>query len=91
MVEDFQGFQGIINLLILPMFFLSSALYPLEGIPAFLKTLTLINPVTYMVDALRGILSNQGHFALGTDLIVIAATLVVAVAFAVNRFNRIEM
>lgn len=91
MVEDFQGFQGINNLLILPMFFLSSALYPLEGIPGFLKALTLINPVTYMVDALRGILSGQAHFGLGTDLLVITATLVFAVIFAVNRFNRIEM
>lgn len=91
MVDDFQGFQGINNLLIMPMFFLSSALYPLDNIPGFLKVLTVINPVTYMVDALRGLLSSQGHFGLGTDLLVIAATLLAAVVFAVNRFNRIEM
>lgn len=90
-VDDFQGFQGINNLLVMPMFFLSSALYPLENIPTFLKVLTVINPVTYMVDALRGLLSNQGHFSLGTDLLVITITLAAAVAFAVNRFNRIEV
>lgn len=91
MVEDFQGFQGINNLLIMPMFFLSSALYPLDNIPPFLKVLTIINPVTYMVDALRGLLSNQAHFSLVTDMSVITITLAVAVIFAVNRFNRIEM
>lgn len=90
-VEDFQGFQGINNFLIMPMFFLSSALYPLTGIPPLLKFLTVINPVTYMVDALRELLSNQGHFSFEKDLAVILITLLVAMVFAVNRFNRIEM
>ncbi|HYH36440.1 MAG TPA: ABC transporter permease [Candidatus Saccharimonadales bacterium] len=91
MVEDFQGFQGINNFLVMPLFFLSSALYPLTDIPAVLRFLTTINPVTYMVDALRVVLTNQGHFSLETDLLVITVTLVISVVFAVNRFNRIEM
>lgn len=90
MVEDFQGFQGINNLLVMPMFFLSGALYPLTNIPLGLKFLTIINPVTYMVDALRILLSNKGHFPLALDLTVIAVTFVLALIFAVNRFNRIE-
>lgn len=90
MVEDFQGFQGINNFLVLPLFFLSSALYPLTDIPAALKIITLLNPVTYMVDALRGLLSNQSHFALGFDLAIITVTLLAAMTFAVSRFNRIE-
>lgn len=91
MVEDFQGFQGINNFLVMPLFFLSSALYPLTNIPPLLKFLTVINPVTYMVDALRILLSNQGHFSLEKDLLVIAVTFAVGIVFAVNRFNRIEM
>jgi ABC-2 type transport system permease protein len=91
MVEDFQGFQGINNFLVMPLFFLSSALYPLEGIPPLLRFLTVINPVTYMVDALRGMLANQGHFSLEKDMIVIIVTLLVSIAFAINRFDRIEM
>lgn len=90
MVEDFQGFQGINNFLILPLFFLSSALYPLTDIPQALKVITILNPVTYMVDALRELLANQGHFGLGLDLSVITVTLLLTLAFAVNRFNRIE-
>lgn len=91
MVEDFQGFQGINNLIIMPLFFLSGALYPLNNIPMFLKVITYLNPVTYMVDALRNLLSNVGHFPLSLDLGVITATFIFALIFAVSRFNRIQM
>lgn len=91
MVEDFQGFQSINNLLIMPLFFLSSALYPLNNVPTALRIISTANPVSYMVDALRALLANQSHFGLGKDLIVIAITLVVSMYFAVNRFNRVQM
>jgi ABC-2 type transport system permease protein len=91
MVDDFQGFQGINNLLIMPLFFLSSALYPLNNVPEFLRIISTINPVTYMVDALRSLLTNQSHFGLTKDLIVMTITFIVCVTFAVNRFNRIQM
>jgi ABC-2 type transport system permease protein len=90
-LDDFQGFQGINNLLIMPAFFLSSALYPLKNLPAFLKIISDINPVSYMVDALRNLLSNEGHFSLEHDLTIMAITFVVCVGFAVNRFNRLQM
>jgi ABC-2 type transport system permease protein len=91
LVDDFQGFQGINNLLVMPLFFLSSALYPLDTVPAFLRIISTYNPVSYMVDALRFFLSNQTHFGLEKDLLVIAVTLVASAVFAVNRFNRIQM
>jgi ABC-2 type transport system permease protein len=90
-VDDFQGFQGINNLIVLPLFFLSSALYPLNNIPEGLKLVSTLNPVSYMVDALRTLLSNQSHFGLQKDLIVMSITFVLCLAFAVNRFNRIQM
>ena len=91
MVNDFQGFQGINNLIILPLFFLSSALYPLTNVPKPLEIISSLNPISYMVDAMRYFLSNQSHFGLTLDLIVIAISLICAMAFAVNRFNKIEM
>jgi ABC-2 type transport system permease protein len=91
MVDDFQGFQSINNFLIFPLFFLSSALYPLNNVPPFLKFLGTINPLSYAVDGLRHVLINQGHFRLSTDLIVLSLTTIVMVTFAVNRFNRIEV
>lgn len=90
MVEDFQGFQGINNFLIFPLFFLSSALYPLTSAPDWLRILGEINPLSYSVDALRYTLIHQSHFGLGKDLLVLAITVVVAVSFAVNRFDRIQ-
>jgi len=90
-VDDFQGFQGINNLLVMPMFFLSSALYPLNNVPTALRIISTCNPVSYMVDALRYLLSGQSHFGLVKDLIVMAVTFVAALVFAVNRFQRIQM
>jgi len=92
-VEDFQGFQGINNLLVTPLFFLSGALYPLKNIPTVLKVISDINPVSYMVDALRYLLGGpaQSHFGITKDLIIIAISLVVSLIFAVNRFNRIQI
>lgn len=91
MVDDFQGFQGINNLIVLPLFFLSSALYPLDQVPTFLRIISTLNPISYMVDALRFLLVNQSHFGFTTDLIVIAGTFIFCLVFAVNRFERIQM
>lgn len=91
MVEDFQGFQAINNFLVFPLFFLSSALYPLTNAPEVLRWLASANPISYAVDALRYTLINQSHFGIVKDLIVVAIALSLSVAFAVNRFDRIQV
>lgn len=91
MVEDFQGFQGINNFIIFPLFFLSGALYPLTNAPTFLKFLAAINPLSYAVDGLRYLLINQTHFGFTKDIIVMTASLIVCLAFAVDRFNKVQM
>ena len=52
-MEDFQGFQLFMNLLVIPLLFLSSAFFPVTG-DSMLKTIALFNPLFYMVDGLRG-------------------------------------
>ena len=52
-MEDFQGFQLIMNLLIMPLLFLSSAFFPVTANPT-MKTISSFNPLFYMVDGLRG-------------------------------------
>ncbi|HEX3541651.1 MAG TPA: ABC transporter permease [Acidimicrobiales bacterium] len=52
-LDDIESFQALIQLLILPIFFLSGALFPLTKLPAWLGSLTRINPLTYAVDAMR--------------------------------------
>lgn len=90
MVDDFQGFQAINNFLVFPLFFLSSALYPLTNVPKLLEIIASINPLSYGVDALRHTMIGAGHFSLATDLMVIGGAFIVCVVFAVNRFNRIQ-
>jgi len=89
-VSDFQGFQAINQFLIFPLYFLSSALFPIDFAPPALKVIATINPVSYAVDALRALLANQSHFGLGTDLIVITITTIVLTTFGVFCFKRIE-
>ena len=55
-LSDFQGFQLIMNFLVMPIFFLSGALFPLNGLPKALNILASVDPLTYGVDGLRAAL-----------------------------------
>jgi ABC-2 type transport system permease protein len=89
-VNDFQGFQAINQFLIFPLFFLSSALFPIQNFPVALRFIASINPVSYAVDALRTLLINQTHFGLTKDFIVLAVSVIVLTAFGVYSFNKIQ-
>ncbi len=52
-IQKMEGFQVVMQLLLFPMIFLSGALFPLEGLPAWLRVLTRLNPLTYAVAPLR--------------------------------------
>jgi len=60
------------NFLVMPSFFLSGALFPLQEAPNLLKNISLINPLTYGVDALRQILTGTGYFGIETDILILA-------------------
>ncbi|MCZ7382523.1 MAG: ABC transporter permease [Candidatus Methanoperedens sp.] len=70
-IDSFEGFQTIMSFIIMPTFFLSGALFPLTNAPGWLKTLSLLNPLTYGVDAIRGIILNEGQFPIYYDVIVL--------------------
>ena len=55
-LKDFQGFQLIMNFLVMPLFFLSGALFPIEGLPPVMKGIVNANPLGYGVDAMRHLL-----------------------------------
>ncbi len=90
-IKEMQGFQLVMNFLVMPIFFLSGALYPLEGLPRPLAALTRLDPLTYGVDALRGILIGQAHFSVLTDITALMAVAVVFLAFGAWRFSKIEV
>lgn len=90
-MEDMQAFPLIMNFLIMPIFFLSGALFPLEGLPRTIDILTKLNPLTYGVDGLRGTLTGASHFGLMTDLGVIVAVTVVIGVIGSWLFSRLEI
>src|SRR5436190_11317005 len=89
-VNDMQAFMAITNFLVIPLFFLSSALFPLEGVPKVMKAIAYANPLTYAVDAMRASLVNQSHFSLATDLSVMLGTMLLLFYFSIYRFKKIQ-
>ena len=91
LLEDMQGFQMIMNFLVMPLFFLSGALFPLAGLPEAIVFIASINPLAYGVDALRGALIGTAHFGLGIDFIVLAGITAVFLAIGSYLFSKIEI
>jgi ABC-2 type transport system permease protein len=90
-LQDMQGFQLIMNFMVLPIFFLSGALYPLTNLPTAMKVITRLDPLTYGVDALRNILSGIPHFTLTADLALLGGIAVVFLSLGAWLFSRIQL
>ena len=90
-LEDMQGFQLIMNFLVMPLFFLSGALFPLKGLPRALAIVVTANPFAYGVDGLRWALIGQSHFPLTLDLGVLTAITVLLLGVGAWLFTRIEV
>ncbi len=89
-VQDMQGFQAINQFLVFPLYFLSGALYPLDHVPAWLRIVAEINPISYTVDAMRWSMLGYSRFGIWHDCLALAITLVVLIAFGAIRFRHIE-
>lgn len=72
-MEDMHGFQLVMNFIIIPIFFLSGALFPLEGLPSWLSSLMYLDPLTYGVDGLRKALLGVSHFPILLNFTVLIA------------------
>jgi ABC-2 type transport system permease protein len=90
-LKDMQGFQLVMNFLVMPIFFLSGALFPLSHVPTILAVGTHIDPLSYGVDGLRDVLLAQSHFGLRMDIAVLSGAIVVLFAIGAWRFSRIEI
>ena len=87
-VKTRERFMGIGQLLTMPMFFASNAIYPLDLMPRWLRVLARLNPLTYLVDALRGlmIVGGESVHGYGTDFGVLLAAFFVLLAVAVRLY-----
>ncbi|MGB9713313.1 MAG: ABC transporter permease [Dissulfurimicrobium hydrothermale] len=74
LVKTRERFMGVGQVLTMPMFFASNAIYPLKLMPEWLQAIARVNPLTYLVDALRGLLigGGQGLYGLKEDLSILA-------------------
>jgi len=90
-LEDMQAFPLISNFIIMPLFFLSGALFPLEGLPEAIGVVASYNPLSYGVDGLRGTLVNGMHFGLNVDFMVLGAVTVLLLFIGSYLFSKIEI
>jgi len=90
-LQDMQGFQLIMNFLVLPIFFLSGALFPLNNLPKALSFITRLDPLSYGVDGLRAALIGVTHFGMTTDFAVLCVIAVGLLFFGAWRFSKIEI
>lgn len=90
MIEDMQAFPLIMNFLVMPMFFLSGSIFPLNDLPPLVSFITRINPLSYGVDALHYALLNQSQFSLLLDISVLCVVTAIILAIGSYLFSSIE-
>jgi ABC-2 type transport system permease protein len=97
-IKSFQAFMALVQIIIMPMFFLSGALFPMGNLPTWLKVSTMVDPLTYAVDPMRkAVLGELGiHGFPGVtmpvvfEILIVAATGLVALAIAAREFGKTE-
>ena len=90
-IKDMQGFQLVMNFMVMPIFFLSGALFPLTNLPLVMRVVTRLDPLAYGVDGLRGALINTWHFGLPFDVMVLAVIGALFLSGGAWLFHRIEV
>lgn len=90
-VNDMHAFPLITNFLIMPLFFLSGALFPLEGLPSSIQKIAYINPLSYGVDGIRGMLSGEMHFAFYADFFILFLFATAILGLGSYLFSKIEV
>ena len=90
-LQDMQGFQLIMNFLVMPIYFLSGALFPLSGLPRVLSFFTRIDPLSYGIDALRNLLIGSSQFSVELSLAVLAFCAILFIAIGGYSFSKIQL
>jgi ABC-2 type transport system permease protein len=91
LMESPEGFGLISSFVIFPLFFLSGALFPLAKLPAWLKIIVMINPVSYAVDALRTVLLGISNYGLVLDMSVLIMFTIATIVAGTWAFNRLKL
>ena len=91
LVKTRERFMGIGQVLTMPLFFASNAIYPISIMPGWLQVISRINPLTYEVDALRSLMLTGGvsTYGIGVDLAVLAAATAALVLIGAKLYPRV--
>jgi len=91
LVKTRERFMGIGQVLTMPLFFASNAIYPLSMMPGWLQVIAQVNPLTYAVDALRGlmIVGGTSNYGMGLDLLVLFAGMIALVIIGARLYPRV--
>jgi ABC-2 type transport system permease protein len=91
LVRTQEKFMGIGQMITMPLFFASNAIYPISLMPSWLQAIAYANPLTYMVDALRSLMvvGAPSEFGIGIDLIILAGVTAVLVLIAARLYPRV--
>jgi ABC-2 type transport system permease protein len=89
-IKDMQGFQLVMNFMVLPLFFLSGALFPLENLPVALSVITRLDPLAYGVDGLRGALIGRWHFGFAINASLLGLLALAFLSLGAYLFSKIE-
>jgi len=90
-MKDMQGFSLIMNFIILPIFFLSGAMFPIKNLPLWLRYLSYIDPLTYGVDGLRGVMIGINSFSITFNFIILTGFSIVMVLLGGYFFEKSEV
>jgi ABC-2 type transport system permease protein len=92
-VKTRERFMGIGQVLTMPLFFASNAIYPIAMMPAWLQAVAHANPLSYQVDALRALMLAEGHssFGLGVDFAVLLTVTTLLIAVAARMYPRLAI
>lgn len=90
-LQDMQGFQLIMNFLVMPIYFLSGAMFPLVGLGTILTIVTRLDPLSYGIDGMRSMLSGHSAFDARLDLLVLAIVGSILLVVGAYRFSKIEI
>jgi ABC-2 type transport system permease protein len=88
LIQEVETFQLIMNLVVMPLFFLSNALFPINRMPEWLQVISQLNPISYTVDGLRILMLGSGTFSIWMDIGVSIGTLIVGVVAASYLFSK---
>lgn len=88
LVKTRERFMGIGQVLTMPLFFASSAIYPVHLMPRWLQIVAEVNPLTYLVDAIRGlmIVGGESVHGLGFDFFILSLSLFLLIAVATKLY-----